>query len=225
VAWHYSSPATTDDLFKPNDWTKIESLYGHPLGEEIRTQIAKATDRLLEFSAFAHAAPRVSASLDRVESIKKSAASLIEVLCTPRQDDALFHADRLVRKQLEVFTNRANALADVTDLISSLVAACEKTKAQLEDGASSGLRTEDHWKHWVRRMKRIIESYGLRATVRHDRNENPDWKPSSFVVLIKAIQGYLPAHAIRPAATFEGLSKATSSALGEYRGGDSGILD
>jgi hypothetical protein len=220
-----SSPPTTSDLIKPDDWSKIESLYGHPLGEEIRTQIAKATDRLLEFSAFAHAAPRLSTSLDRAESIKKAAASLIEVLCTQQQDDAIFHADRLVRKQLEIFTGKTTSLAGVADLMSSLVAACEKTKTELEEGATSRLRADDHWKHWVRRVSRIVELHNLPATVRHDRNGNLDWRPSSFVVLIEAIQEYLPAHAGRRAATIEALSKAVSSAQSDYRGADSGILD
>ena len=58
VAYLTSRPPKTADLIERDDWTEIERQYGHPLSEEIRAQISEATDRHLEFSAFADAAPR-----------------------------------------------------------------------------------------------------------------------------------------------------------------------
>jgi hypothetical protein len=51
-----SYPPLTADLIGPDDWDRIEKRYGYPLSEEIRARIAEATDRLIEFSAFADGA-------------------------------------------------------------------------------------------------------------------------------------------------------------------------
>jgi hypothetical protein len=199
-----SYPLLTADRIRPDDWDSIEKRYGYPLSEEIRTQIAEVTDRLIEFSAFADAAASVPDVLKRVKAIRKDAGLLLKRLC--QQDET----DRFIERQLRVFMGDAGSLNRVADVVGCLIAACGKVKDDLE--ATDGLRADQHWNLWVRRVKRIVISNGLPGTVRHDRNGSPNWRPSPFTELIKALQEYLPAYAMRPVGSDEAFSKAINMA-------------
>ena len=195
-----SYPPLTDDLIRPDDWDRIEKRFGYQLSEKIWARIAEATDRLIQFSAFADAAASVSDALKRVKAIRKDAASLQERLC--QQDDT----DRLIERQLRTFMGDAGRLNRLVDVVGFLIAACGKVKDDLE--ATDGLRADEHWNLWVHRIKRIVKSNDLPGTVRHDRNGSPNWRPSPFMELIKALQEYLPAYAKRQVSSDEALSKA-----------------
>ena len=117
--------------------------------------------------------------------------------------------------KLEVFKGKTSCLADVVDsdeFFGCSMRKNEDTNWRRLANRRSGLRGDEHWQHWVRRLRKIVKLHGLPAAVRHDRNGNPDWRPSAFAVLIKAIQTYLPAYAARRAATEEAFSKAINQA-------------
>jgi hypothetical protein len=153
----------------------------------------------------------LSDALERVETIKKAAASLLDLLCPREQSDAAFQADRLIKKQLRAFTGDADGFARIADTVSCLIAACSKSTAGLK--ATDGLKSDKHWQLWVRRVRCIVKLHDLPAGVRHDRNRSKNWRPSAFTVLIRTIQQYLPAYAARFAATDEGFSQALNRAL------------
>ena len=83
----------------------IESLYGHHLPMAAGNKIGERPQyRLIEFSAFADAAPRLSASLDRYRRQSSKRPLLSLMFFRPQQQDAaVLHADRLVRKQIRGF--------------------------------------------------------------------------------------------------------------------------
>jgi hypothetical protein len=193
------------------DWNKIEAGYGQSIGPVARVEIVEATNKFLEFSAFALAAPSLSDALKRAEVVKECAADMLNILSDRTELSRMI--DGMIERQLKSFSARTKYdLVLIADAASCLIAASEKTRTELKERSLSELRADAHWDLWVRRVTGIAKKHGLPHGIRKDRMGNPGWKASPFVHLIKALQRHLPAAQRRRAATDEGLSQAIVAA-------------
>jgi hypothetical protein len=219
VAFLGESPPAVSDFLQPSAWQQVEAAYGHEIPASARTEITEATQKLIEFSAFALAAEPISLSLDRAEAIRHGAASLLEVLSS--QSDSTQTVDGLIDRQLASLIAAPHTLGSIGDALSCLIAASERSKKELKHRIPTELRADEHWKHWVRRITCTIEKCALPTKVRKDRNGNPKWKPSPFVLLIDSIQERLPLDYRRTrrkeSVSKEPLSQAILSARQEFR--------
>jgi hypothetical protein len=202
-AWLNGRPPTVQ--ISDDDWHQIESAYGRDIPRNVRADIEKATNSFVESSAFAKAAAPASKVSDRVKVLHKRAAELLEILCATADDrnDAAAAAQRLIEKNGCSFSLSADA-------IGALIAATRKAQQELTSSCSSGLSDTDHWELWVRRVIASAKRGGLPSGVRKDRDGDPSWKPSPFVVLIDALQHRLPYP--RRALSMEALSQAIAQA-------------
>jgi hypothetical protein len=191
VAFLAGLPPRATEFLGHSAWQEIEAAYGHQISERVRIEITEATQKLIEFSEFALAAQPISTSLERAETIKRSAANLLEVLCS--RPETTITIDTIIEKQLAALgCTLPYTLDGISDALSCLIAASEKSRRQLAERAPSGLRADEHWRHWIRRISRIVKVCGLPTAVRKDRDGDPAWKPSAFVLLIDSIQKCLP---------------------------------
>jgi hypothetical protein len=213
-------PPAIDTPADPVNWVRIEALYGNAIPPSARAQIVQATNKFLEFSAFALAARSISEALNRVDAVKHHAADLMGALCD--QPESMVAIDRSIEGHLmRLGAINPQSLASIIDALSCLIAACAKTKQDLTTKKSNGLRVDEHWRHWVRRIGRIAEEHDLPTGVRKDRVGYTAWKPSPFVQLIDALQASVPPKHRRlgraEPATKEPLSQAIVLARNEYK--------
>src|SRR5262245_31422966 len=97
-AWLVGRPPTVQ--ISADRWCQIESLYGHDIPQNARSDIEKATNRFVESSAFAKAAEPASKVGKRVKNIHNRAVDLFEILCTTAdtRNGAAAAAQRLIEK-------------------------------------------------------------------------------------------------------------------------------
>jgi hypothetical protein len=185
------------------DWLRIESKYGHRLNEDIRQQIQQATQA---FSFEATSELKAARSVDARRAVKKImsiAEALLEEVKAPADLDGRFYAIHLLRNHI-----RDDRLGDPTTLpyrdplvifsnvISSFVIACEQSLLELSDPNRAEIQEGEAWKTWVCGLAAILEPRGLPTSARKDSDKRKHEWPSPFVVLVSALQEYVPASAV-----------------------------
>jgi hypothetical protein len=208
--------STLDRPEQPVDWAKIEAAYGCSVPQSARVEIVEATNKFLQFSAFALAALPLTDALKRVEAMKRCATDLLITIC--ERSESAQVVDGIIEKHTKSLSaGTPYDLLHIADVAGCLIAACEKTKRELVDQPSSGPDADERWRLWVRRITAIAKASKLPRGVRKDRLGNPEWRPSPFVRLVDALQTCLPSAHRRRATSHEALSQAITAARAEYR--------
>ena len=89
------SPETAVKI-SDEDWTALESAYGHLLSSDVREELIVATTKFLLFEEAERNAEQVSAAQDRVAAINLAARKLFEILNTTANTDATVYADNTI---------------------------------------------------------------------------------------------------------------------------------
>jgi hypothetical protein len=107
--------------------------------------------------------------------------------------DSRVYADHLVNRYFDngriVGPQRLRSLGLV---LSSLIVACNRALADLENPKKQGRRRGETWGNWVCRVTDIMEAHQLPIEVRKDTDKNTTGKPSPFVALIRELQACIP---------------------------------
>jgi hypothetical protein len=185
------------------DWKSIEFAYGHDVPTTAREQIYDATLRFLFFVEGEQAARPVSEARKRIERLKKAASVFQKAVFDYNpQDigrDSRVYADHLVGRYFDdERIEGPKRLRSLGLVMSSLMVACRRALADLKDPTNYRPPKGWTWRNWVCRVAEIAEAHQLPTEVRKDTTKSKDtdqsgrFKPSPFVVLIGALQDYIP---------------------------------
>lgn len=205
------------------DWRRIEAKCGHHLDKNIREQIQQATQA---FYLEAFSELKAARTVDARRAIKKImsiAEALREEVKPPADLDARFYAIHLLRNHLR--DDRLNPtsipyrdpLATFSNLISSFEIACELSLHELSDPNRAEFQEGKAWNSWVCRLVKVLEPSGLPTYARKDSDKRKHERPSAFVILISALQEYVPTQC-RRVCSESGVATAISRAKRKLSG-------
>ena len=199
------------------DWQRIESAYGRALPIDVREQICEATVSLLLFVEGEYGRP-VSEARDRVVRIKKVAAEFQETIFGNPQDtrwDARNYADHLIKRNFQDPRIRnSQGPRFLATGMTSLIVACNRALAHLEDPKNHGRSKGETWKLWVRKLTEILKKRKLPTGSRKDADKDKAERPSPFVGLVCELQRNIPAQFRRSTQSPGALAKAIHQARG-----------
>jgi hypothetical protein len=204
------------------DWKRIESAYGHALGDALRQDVLEVTEKYLDWAGPEVTAQTLAGAMSRAQDIRQTILQLHRTVFGVKKElhDADAYVRSLLRNHLSLSVNgRCGFQQLVLDLYNSVLPACNAALRKLEAEADQGFRSGDAWKIWVRGLTKVLEKAGLPVSVRKDTDKSKAYGPSPFAVLVRELQACLPeslrrSYSPRPDAES---NTALSSAIGRAR--------
>jgi hypothetical protein len=127
--------------------------------------------------------------------------------------DSRVYADHLVNRYFDdgriVGPQRLRSLELV---LSSLIVACNRALADLENPKKQGRRRGETWGDWVCRVTDIMDARQLPTEVRKDTVKTATGNPSPFVALIRELQACIPKAHRRSTHSHIALAEAVARA-------------
>jgi hypothetical protein len=202
----------------PDGWKDIEAPYQRQFSDTERDSIVAIVNRYLDERRFEHAAAFQSDKIDLIDETLQAAKQLNGAL------------SRLTRRDMPDRNARLDAVLDIeqkwpggggkqhllelTVLSSALALACIEAKKKEE--SDTGMKIGRAGDQMVRELASFVREIGLKASVSKGLRDG-GFKPSPFVVFIKAIESQYPSGIPTRSYTDQGLSDAISDILSEDR--------
>jgi hypothetical protein len=178
------------------DWKRIESAYGHALGDALRQEVLEITEKYLDWAGPEVTAQALAGAFRRAEDIREAILQLHRVVFEVKEE--LKDADAYVRSllrhhlSLSVRHGRCGFQQLVLDLYRPVLLACDAARRKLSAEADQGFRSGDGWKIWVRGLTKVLDKAGLLVSVRKDSDKSKADEPSPFAALVRELQTCLP---------------------------------
>jgi hypothetical protein len=203
-------PATSESeeiVLDEDDWKRIEQAYGHALPLDLREHIRFVTNALSIVANAERSAPaleKVKANTmklrDDAQLLLKQAGHSVRELAGYTSLEDLTESVAITMKEF------SNEDLQFLLLVQSMSAACNLTLRRWE--TDKGFREGSIWDAWVQSITELMRHYNLPDATRKDsRKPKPSEPNSGFVLLIEALQQYLPKE-LRRHATDDALPQA-----------------
>jgi hypothetical protein len=209
-----------------HDWKRIESAYGHALGDALRQDVLEVTEKYLEWAGPEVTAQALAGAVSRAQDIRKAILQLHRTVFGVKKElrDADAYVRSLLRNHLSLSmrNGRCGFQQSVLDFYKSVLPACDAALRKLEAEADQGFRSGDAWKIWVRGLTKVLDKAGLPVSVRKDSDKSKADEPSPFAALVRELQACLPeslrrSYAPRPDAQ-SNIALSSAIALARHRG-------
>jgi len=202
------------------DWRRIESGYGHALGDALRQDVLEVTEKYLVWAGPEATAQTLAGAISRAQDIRQAILQLHRTVFGVKKElhDADAYVRSLLRNHLSLSVNgRCGFQQLVLDLYRSVLPACDAALRKLEAEADQGFRPGDAWKIWVRGLTKVVNKAGLPVAVRKDTDKSKADGPSRFAAPVRELQACLPeslrrSYAPRPEESNTALSSAIARA-------------
>jgi len=206
------------------DWRRIEAKCGHHLDKNIREQIQQATQAFYLEALSELKAPRTGDAREALKKIRFFAEALREEVTPPADLDGRFYAIHLLRSHIRddrlgdpTSLPYRDPLATFSNVISSLVIACERSLRELSDPNRAEFQEGEAWNNWICRLVEVLEPSELPTSARKDSDKRKHERASAFVVLISVLQEYVPVQ-FRRTCSEAGVATAISRAKRQLSG-------
>ena len=147
------------------DWHRIEKICGHALAPKVRSELFKATWTFLALLDSEEDAEPLAAAQAHLESIKKAAAQLRDVILEGNaKSDAKRYATSLINQSF-ADTRVTGKLALIGSVMVALEMACEKASQQLVNQLHAGRKKGATWQQWLVDLAHIAATHGLPVAV------------------------------------------------------------
>jgi hypothetical protein len=202
----------------PDRWKDIEAPYQRQFSDAERDSIIAIVNRYLDERRFEQAAVLSRDKIDLIDKTLQAAKKLNGTL------------GRLTRRDMPDRDARLDAVLDIeqewpggggTDhfrkllmLSNALALACIEAKKKVE--SDTGIKIGRAWDQMVRELASLVRELGLKTSASKGLRDG-GFKPSPFVVFIKAIESQYPISIPTRSYTDQGLSDAISDILSEAR--------
>ena len=142
----------------------------------------------------------------------------------PADLDGRFYAIHLLRNHIRderlgdpTSLPYRDPLATFSNVISSFVIACKRSLREMSDPNRAEFKKGEAWNKWICDLAAILEPSGLTTSARKDFDKRKQERPSRFVVLVSALQEYVPAQCRRTCSE-AGMATAISRAKRQLSG-------
>jgi hypothetical protein len=202
----------------PDGWDDIEAPYQRQFSDAERDSIVAIVNRYLDERRFEQAAVLSRNKIDLIDKTLQAAKQLNGTL------------NRLTRRDMPDRNARLDAVLDIeqewpggggTDhfrklliLSHALALACIQAKKKAE--SDTGMKIGRAWDQMVRELASFVREIGLKASASKGLRGG-GFKPSPFVLFIKAIESQCPSSIPTRSYTDQGLTDAISDILSESR--------
>jgi hypothetical protein len=204
--------ASEEPKFEINttDWPRIESAYGHALPQSTRDEILKLTTSFVHFAPFETTAEPLKPARDMAIAWKRAAANLQHVLHGDDSDAFVFAKHRVKKHFIDARFQQSHFFEDLSGVLMSLIVACNKAVADMDDPGLPEHRQGECWENWVRNLTRTLDEAGLPTGARKDSADLGE--ESAFTNLVAALQKLAPAKIRRSTRSLSALAKAIQRA-------------
>jgi hypothetical protein len=172
------------------EWQRLEGILGQVLSPGIREEVIEATDRFLRFAVFEFTREPFDEASSRLNALRKASNDFLSALVeAARGGDGAFHALQLFQRHLvDPKIRGRRKLSVLTNIVTSVVVACEKAHQEVFCDVSSGHQRGDSWNRWMVNLTEILERNDLPTAARKDATLNKSGRPSAFVLFVEELQ-------------------------------------